>query len=140
MNAYAWVSYGLGGTVFDPASGELQLVGRLKEIGVHTGSSPYQWSDIQTIVDEILKAPKDAKIIVGGDSLGANEAPQIAQALLGHRTIDYLFGFQRSEYGVQVDVPKNVLVATSIWNPSWIETMGLGDDPGARLMATPSPS
>ena len=127
--ADAWVSYGLGGTTFDPASGEQQLVARLKAIGVNVHSSPYQWSDIQTIVNEILVASKTNKIFVGGDSLGANEAPAIAAALVGKTWIDYLFGFQRSQYGVQVAVPRNVFVADSIYNPAWVETVGLGDDP-----------
>lgn len=124
-----FVSYGLGGVVFDPPNGERLLISRLKAIGASTQRSPYQWSDVQTIVDAILAAPKDAIICVGGDSLGANEAPAIAQALRGKRTIHYLFGFQRSQYGVQVDVPDNVLVADSIFDPNWFDTFGLGDDP-----------
>jgi hypothetical protein len=124
----AWISFGMGGQSFDPASGETYLVARLKAIGVDTRNSPYQWSDIYTIIDDVKKTPKGIKVAIGGDSLGANEAPAIAVGV-GNFPIDYLFGFQRSEYGEQVAVPKNVLVAESIYNPIWIETLGLGDDP-----------
>ena len=128
--AYAWISYGLGGAAIDPASGEQQLVARLKAIGVHCSNSPYSWNDLQTIVDQILAAPHGIKLIVGGDSLGANEAPAIAKAVQGKRNIDFLFGFQRSQWGVeQCGVPSNVVEALSIYNPIWIETLGLGDDP-----------
>ena len=129
MTVYAFISFGLGGAVFDPATGETALVARLKAIGINTMDSPYQWSDIQTIVDQIMALPRNANVVVGGDSLGANEAPAIAQALVGRRTIDYLFGFQRSQYGDQVAVPSSALVADSIYDPLWIETFGLGDDP-----------
>jgi len=128
-----WASYGLGGVAFDPASGERQLVARCKAAGFNPMGSPYQWSNIQTIVNEILLTPKTVKIAVGGDSLGANEAPAIAAALVGKRDIDLLFGFQRSEYGEQVAVPANVIKAVNVYNPVWIETMGLGDDPWTRF-------
>ena len=126
---YAFMSFGLGGAALDPAGGEARLIGRLKAIGVDTVASPYDWSDIQTIVDRCVALPKDAKLAVGGDSLGDNEALQIAHMLNGRRDIDLLFGFQRSEYGVQFNVPANVIKAVEIYNPVWLETLGLGDDP-----------
>lgn len=127
-----WASYGLGGTTFDPLSGERQLVARCKAAGFDVRGSPYQWNDIQAIVDDILRTPEDIKKAVGGDSLGANEAPAIAAALAGKRDIDLLFGFQRSQYGVQVDITPNVIKAVNVYNPVWIETLGLGDDPWTR--------
>lgn len=125
----AWISYGLGGSLWDPPSGERQLVTRCKAIGINVMSSPYYWDDFDQVISEILASPKDAKIIVGGDSLGANEAPAIAKSLTYSRHIDLLFGFQSSEYGVQVDIPPNVLKAVCVYNPIWLETIGLGDDP-----------
>lgn len=130
--ALAFVSYGMGGAPIDPAMGERELVVRLKAIGVDTADSPYQWSDVRTIANAILAAPKGTLIIVGGDSLGDNEAPYIAQALKGKRAINYLFGFQRSTWGVQASVPNNVLVARSINNPGvlgFVWTLGMGSDP-----------
>src|SRR5580704_818193 len=128
----AWVSFGLGGAAIDPVTGESALVARLKAIGVDTRQSPYAWSDIQAIADDILATPEGVKIAVGGDSLGANEAPAIAQAVRAKKGLDLLFGFQRSQYGVQVAVPRNVIKAVNVFNPVWIETAGLGDDPWTR--------
>jgi len=125
----AWVSFGLGGAVFDPATGEAMLVQRLKAIGVDTRGSPYAWSDFNTIIADILATPDSIKIAAGGDSLGANEAPAIAQAVRQKKGIDVLFGFQRSEYGVQVAIPANVIKAVNVYDPIWLETGGLGDDP-----------
>ena len=129
MTVRAWVSFGLGGAVIDPASGEALLIQRLKAIGVDTRDSPYAWDDFNEIIADILATPHDVKIAVGGDSLGANEAPAIAQAVRQKKGIDLLFGFQRSEYGVQVVVPANVIKAVNVYNPIWIATVGLGDDP-----------
>lgn len=129
MSVRAWISFGLGGAVFDPASGETELVARCKSIGVDVRGSPYQWSDIAEIANDIVATPDGTRIVVGGDSLGANEAPQIAQLVRHRKGIDLLFGFQRSEYGVQVAVPKNVIKAVNVYNPIWLETVGLGDDP-----------
>jgi lysozyme family protein len=121
----AWISFGMGGSVFDPAGGEKQLVERCKGIGIDTRNSPYQWSDINAIVADIDKS--DTKIIVGGDSLGANEAPRIAAST--KHNIDLLFGFQPSEWGEHIQVPANVAEAVCIYNPTWIQTIGLGHYP-----------
>ncbi len=129
QKVHAFISFGLGGAALDPSAGETRLVCRLKATGVDTADSPYSWSDIQAIVERCLALPKEAKLSIGGDSLGDNEALQIANILNGSRDIDLLFGFQRSEYGVQFNVPANVIKAVEIYNPVWIETAGLGDDP-----------
>jgi hypothetical protein len=118
--------FGLGGAVFDPAGGEAVLCQKIAKLGVNIGGSPYQCDDVQTIVNGIIAAPKDAKIIIGGDSLGANNTPYVAQALVGHRNIDYIFGFQPSLYGLQVPISANVIEARCIYNPNPLETAGLG--------------
>lgn len=127
--AEAWVSYGLGGQAFDPAGGEVALVAKIAALGVNCGDSPYLYSDVQTIVNGILAAPAGTKIILGGDSLGANNAPYIATALLGKRKIDYMFGFQPSVWGYHGTVTENVVEYLCIYNPNWLETFGLGDYP-----------
>jgi hypothetical protein len=129
MTVRAWISFAMGGAVLDPATGEVLLIQRLKAIGVDTRNSPYAWNAINEIIADILATPDDIKIAVGGDSLGANEAPAIAQAVRQKKGIDLLFGFQRSEYGTQVVVPANVIKAVNVYNPIWIATVGLGDDP-----------
>ena len=67
---YAFISFGLYGAAMDPASGEVQLVARCKAIGVNVMGSPYQWSDIQLIVDQIMGLSLGVKIAVGGELLG----------------------------------------------------------------------
>ncbi len=129
LHVCAWISFGMGGQQLDPSNGERYLVARLKAIGIDTMASPYQWSDTQLIVNQILAAKDCDKDAVGGDSLGANEAPAIAAAVVGKHDIDLLFGFQRSEYGVMVDIPSNVLKAVNVYDPVWLETQGLGDAP-----------
>lgn len=129
---HAFISFGMGGANLDPTYGERYLVERLKAIGVDTMNSPYQWSDVQKIYNDIRKVPLTDALVGGGDSLGANEAPAIA-AYLGRRKIDYLFGFQRSTWGgEQCGVPSNVVAADSIFNPGiigFLRTLGMGSDP-----------
>ncbi len=125
MEASAYIMYGLGGSIFDPAGGEIQLVKRLKEIGVKTADSPYQYSDVQKIVDAInhpASPTADEKVIIGGDSLGACNTPYVAQYC--HRQIDYIFGFQPSLYGAHVPITANVKEAHCIFGG--VETLGLG--------------
>lgn len=132
---HAWISYGLGGEYLDPPGGESMLVKRLIAIGVNTRASPYAYSDYQEIINEVLATKKTIlpvpKFVIGGDSLGDNNALVIANALRGRADIDLLFGFQRSLYGAQLTVPDNVIEGVEIYNPYWWETFGLGDDPWA---------
>lgn len=127
--AYAFVSYGLGGRELDPAGGEVLLCQKIKALGINIGSSPYLYSDTQLIASQILATPEGSVIILGGDSLGANNAPYIATSIRSKRGIDYLFGFQPSVWGYHSTVPKSVVEALCIYNPNWIETVGLGDYP-----------
>lgn len=123
METTVYIMYGMGGAAFDPAGGERTLVKLLNDIGIKTAQSPYQYSDIQKIVDAI-HADKSDKIIIGGDSLGACNTPYAAQYCGRH--VDYIFGFQPSIYGAHVPVTPNVKEAHCIYNPNFIETFGLG--------------
>ena len=127
--AFAFVSYGMGGAALDPAGGEVALVAKIKALGVDVGASPYLYTDTQTIADAILATPAGSVIILGGDSLGANNAPFIATSIRTKRGIDYLFGFQPSLWGLHSTVPKSVVECLCIYNPNWLETFGLGDYP-----------
>lgn len=121
------IMFGLGGQYFDPAMGEVYLVARLKALGVDTAASPYQYNDFAAIEAALLAAhAKGNKIGVGGDSLGANNGPAIAQALRTRIGLDYLFGFQPSLYGAHVLVPRSVVEARCIYNPNFLTTGGLG--------------
>lgn len=117
--ARAWISYGQGGAAIEVwSTGERALIKRCQAKGIDTRGSPYEWHDVPSIVRDILATPTPTKIIVGGDSLGANEATEIARQVgLKDRRIDLLFGFQRSVFGVQVPVPPCVVIAYAIYNP-----------------------
>jgi hypothetical protein len=124
--AYAYIMFRLGGAALDPSGGEAVFTRRIAALDINVGNSPYQCTDVQTIVNGIMAAPSDAKIIVGGDSLGANNTPYVCQALIGHRKIDYIFGFQPSLYGMHALIPANVVEARCIYNPNPLATAGLG--------------
>jgi hypothetical protein len=124
--AHAFVMYGLGGATLDPSYGEAYLVQRIKALGVNTHASPYQYYDTQTIANAVMAVPKGDAIVIGGDSLGANDGPLVAQGLIGHHTVDFLFGFQPSLWGRHVQIPANVTKALCIWNSNWFQTVGLG--------------
>lgn len=122
MPIYAAIVYGLGGSLFDPATGEAYLVQRLKAIGVQCGPSPFQESDTEGVVDW-LKDKIGTKVIIG-DSLGANNAPFFVSQL--KEPVDYIAGFQPSEYGQHFPIPSSVGRAHCIYDPYWIDTGGLG--------------
>lgn len=126
-NAVACILFGLGGAPFDPAGGEVVLCGKIKALGIDIAGSPYQCTDSQPIADVLTKAhAAGSKLILGGDSLGANNSPYIAQSLRALLGIDYMFGFQPSLYGLHCPITPNVIVARCIYNPNPIETFGLG--------------
>ena len=136
--------YGLGGWLCDPPGGERRLVDRLKAIGIDTGPSPFDYADSQGVHDFLRFA--DWRGIIG-DSFGADFGPQYAGSLAPTK-VDYLGGFQPSMYATDIKdgsvvVPKNVVTAHVIRDPSWIDTGGLGyatwvaEDPKAtRLLIT----
>lgn len=124
----AWLSMGMLGHFADPINFGW-FVAQVKAEGVNVMHSPYQWSDDVRIAAEIEAAPTNARIVVGGASLGDNETLQIANMLVRHkRTVDLAFGFQRSVFGEQFKVPSNVLRAIEIHCPN-IFADPFGDDP-----------
>lgn len=126
MTGKVFISYGLGGAAVETWSNGLRLlVQRCKAIGLDTAGSPYNWNDLGPIISEINRTPSAVPIAIGGASFGDDEAPDIASRIV-RRPVKYLFGFQCSIYGVDVGVPSNVEFADNIYNPSWLETFGLG--------------
>lgn len=123
--------YGMYGPVTDPGEREFTL--KVAELGVDVGQSPYRDYEVDQIVADINAAPADATILVWGSSLGANNCPVVASYISRDipqsyikRVIHGMWGFQASLYGAQVPIPSNVLFAHEVYNPLWIETMGLG--------------
>jgi hypothetical protein len=132
MSVYLWVSTGQFGKLADPPAGIQSLVNRCKAIHVNVMHSPYQWFQLTQIVSEVknvVRLDPHARIVIGGASLGSNEALAIAKALEPDKvTVHLLFGFQRSRFGRQYTVPANVDRAIDIHDPNII-TDPFGDDP-----------
>lgn len=120
------ISYGQGGAMLDAFlsfDGTGQLNQRVRGLGCDA-PGPFEWDQPYTIAAKIKALPADTKIVVGGTSLGANEAPRVG-ALVGARTIDFMFGIQPSMYGVKNLITPNVKRATFFYNPPWFP-IGLG--------------
>jgi hypothetical protein len=121
-NIFGFGMYGMGGNLTDP--GELNFNHAVKSLGVNIKGSPYRDYDIQIIVDEINKLPEGSKILLWGSSLGANNCPYVAS--LTEKTIDGMWGFQASSYGMRYPITKNVKFAHEVYNPNWLQTLGMG--------------
>lgn len=121
--AYGFGIYGMWGPASDP--GERQFTDRVKALGVDVGESPYRDYEVGRIVDAIKSLPPDAKVILWGSSLGANNCP-IVSAYIPRRQIAGMWGFQASDHGAKQPIGSNVLFAHEIYNPVWLLTFGLG--------------
>ena len=125
INARVCLMGGMGYPVTESPWGLPQLKSRLEAIGVQvllTG-----WADRQSC-DDFLKGFTGFKAL-GGDSLGAGSAAQYAGDIDG--PINFVAGFQpsmddqRAVKGL-ITVPPNVVRAHCIYDPVWIDTLGLG--------------
>jgi hypothetical protein len=131
IKGVALLSYGMGGKLVEWwPSGLRQLVLRLRAIGFDTFDSPYNWYQVNQLDAIIDRVPMGVPIVIGGSSLGDNEANDVARRT--KRKIDYQIGFQDSTYGIQIGVPANVVAADNFYNPSWWATFGLGYGKWAR--------
>lgn len=115
--------YGMWGAVTDP--GEREFTAKVQSLGVDVGASPYNDRQVEQIVADFTAAPADAIRLLWGSSLGANNCPVVAvyaPAIVIHG----MWGFQASDGGAKVPIPGNCLYAHEVYNPIWIQTMGLG--------------
>lgn len=109
---FFWM-YGMWGPITDP--GSQVFTNRFKQefpdANIH--ESPYRDYDVTEIVSEIEGLAKDPLpvILVGGTSLGANNAIIVGQYLLNHTVLHGVFGFQASQAGAHGEVTSNVLFA-----------------------------
>ena len=135
---FVLISYGMGGDAIDAAAssggGEDYLKARCKKLpNVHTVNSVYQWSDTQQRYNDvraIKRANPSAKIVLVGDSLGDNEiGDDLAYLEQAGIEVDLVCGFQGSVWGKHTQITANCKRALIIFNPVWLETMGLGDYP-----------
>jgi hypothetical protein len=128
------ISYGMGGDSIDRMAsnggGEDYLMARLKAKGINTLGSVYQWSDTQLRFDALRKLPATTKKFGVGDSLGDNELGDDVQALKEVGVVmDFIGGFQGSEWGKHTSISDNVRYACLIYNPNVFETAALGAFP-----------
>jgi len=126
------ISYGMGGDSIDRAAasggGEDYLAARCKKAGINTLNSVYNWYQVQNIFNDLHAAKKrGAKIAAVGDSLGDNELGDIVHSLKQAGTeVDFIGGFQGSEWGKHTSISDNVKRALIIYNPKCWQTFGLG--------------
>jgi hypothetical protein len=145
---------GMGYSITETPWGMPALTTRLKALGINTGASPYKHTQRQEIYDFLR--PFIGFCGLFGDSLGAACAALFAGDQ--KKPIGFAGGFQPSNYDpvgrdqeVVVDgkkqekhvivVPPNVVNAHCIWDPVWIDTIGLGNalyvtTPGAKTILT----
>ena len=132
------ILFGLGGSMFDPAGGEVALVARCKAIGL-IRCRPFGYADSQGIYDFLKDA--DWRAIVG-DSFGADFEVND----FGHLPIDYCRVSSHrctpTTCERQITLPSNI-TAHCIRDPEWIDTDGLGyanwvaaDPKKTRLLTT----
>lgn len=126
---YIALSYGQGGGIIDGLlsfNGTGVLNSKIAALGSTVSApGPYSWSEASTIASKIKGLPTSTRVIIGGTSLGANEAPRIG-AMINNRAIDFMFGIQPSLYGAKNAITANVKLAMFFRNPIWPITLGFG--------------
>jgi hypothetical protein len=123
----------VAGIDVDPGSTEFtNKVKLLAPDRIDIGNSPYRDYQIPQIATDFTNAPANAIRIGGGVSLGCNDIGAVGQ-YAPSVTIHGIWGFQASDYGLKAHpgttydgIAKNVLFAHEVYNPLWIQTLGLG--------------
>lgn len=122
------VVYGWGGSIFDPADGEVEMLALGKAAGFIVPDTPFQYDDANGIANFLSQGAAFRALV--GDSFGADYEANYADSV--HRLkIDIGVGFQPSMYANDVrngviTIPTNIKLAHCFRNPVWIETLGLG--------------
>lgn len=124
---------GMWGRITDP--GAYDFVNRVKLLApdrIDIGESPYDDRETPKIATDFTNAPANAIRLGGGSSLGGNNIAAIGQyapSVIFHG----IWGFQASDDGLKAQlgttyegIAKNVLFAHEVFNPIWIQTLGLG--------------
>lgn len=118
-NIFVALMYGQGGQATDimlSGDGLGHLATRIRNLSSAIGCPPpFTWDQAAVISRVIQKLPDSSAIVIGGASLGANEAPRAASA--AERKVDLVFGIQPSLMGVHNLVTKNVDKAVCFFNP-----------------------
>ncbi len=127
MKAKIALFYGMGGAAIEYwATGERMLRTRLEGQGADV--KLMNWNDRQDAYDFMRNF--DGIRIYCGDSLGAGSAAQYPGDIKG--PVHFVGGFQPSRYDARaswgyIPVAANVQKAWAIYNPHWLQTIGLGN-------------
>jgi hypothetical protein len=126
---------GMRAVGIDVDPGAREFVNKVKLLApdrIDVGESPYRDFEIPRVGDDFTKAPTNAIRLGGGTSLGCNNiaaSGQYAPSVIIHG----IWGFQASEDGLKAQlgttyegIAKNVLFAHEVYNPIWLQTVGLG--------------
>ena len=119
------VTFGLGGSIFDPPAGEVYIIPRYRAMGLITPDKPFSYTDSQGIHDFLRDADWRGST---ADSFGADYQSEYFDGL----EIDYVAGFQPSVWANNVTaddsiiIPANIKIAHCVRDPIWIQTSGLG--------------
>jgi hypothetical protein len=112
------VLYGLGGTTTSP--GMVQLVEQIKPLVKFVKA--WDESDWQSALDNARTWTVE-KIVLIGYSMGANNITYIAQGL---KHVDLLCAIQPTLWEAAVPITSNTAAAIEWYNPTILETGGLG--------------
>jgi hypothetical protein len=131
-----WLMYGWGDNAFGSSRGIDEIAARARTIPgvVHVNVRNY-W-DTTTIYNEILAAPANDRIVLGGYSCGANSATVVARALWQvSRKVHTIANIQMSLWCGGDALESNVKYGQSTYNADCRQTLGLGCKP---LQGAPS--
>lgn len=127
MKAKIALFYGMGGAAIEWwSNGERAFKPRLEALGAEV--KLLNWNDRQDAYDFMRNF--DGLRIYCGDSLGAGSAAQYPGDVKG--IVHFAGGFQPSRYDARaswgyIPVAANVREAWAIYNPNWLQTVGLGN-------------
>ncbi len=136
MTVHGFYLYGMWGPITDPGAQVMtqRMGSELGPINMH--ESPYRDYDVNTIVAEILALPPGDIVLVGGTSLGSNNAPVVGAYIYlqnAKRLIHGMWGFQASSYGEEAGntpsypgITANVLFAHLAYSTNPLPLPGLG--------------
>lgn len=129
-----WLLYGAGGQ--STSTGIDEIADKARNIPGVDAVNVREWQERARVVDEIMAAPADARIIIGGYSCGLNSATEISRTLWERgRAVATVVGIQQSLWCGGSGLESNVTFGGSVFNSACAMTGGLGCKP---LEAAPS--
>lgn len=122
MTVVVRIGYGLGGRM--TSGGIDRLVQTIAETYPLVDVDAHSSGEMESIIGELNHLQPTDKIVVGGYSWGADNAPIICSRV--PRPIEYCFQLQPSFYYPSTPITSNVKKALCVYNPWFWETGGLG--------------